>query len=249
MPDIETHAVGRHVSAAAAPGGTPRRASSARGRGVRVTMPARTTAVQAAVFGVGLVAAVAAGIVAYERVGVYGDGPFSSGFRRVHDPETGLSVLVHDSRGPSGAVRRLVEGRRITGLSVDTDADGQVDARARLERDGIARLDRDSDNDGIVDTWEYYDRDRRLTKVGFSLGRDGIQDAWAYYDGDGQISRVEVSTKRDERIDRWEYYEDGRISRVDEDGDGDGRPDRRSTYTAGVLTETTPLSAPAPTAR
>lgn len=192
--------------------------------------------VEAAIFAIGLVAAVAAGVVAYRLVGLYGDGPFASGYRRMRDPETGQSVLVHESRTGTGQlVRRVIEGRTLTQLELDV---GSERARVHLRGTEVTRVDRDTDGDGRIDRWEYYDQAKRLVKVGFSLGGDGVLDAWAYRDEAGELAKIEVSTRRDGTVDRWEYYEKGRLARVEEDTTHDGRVDRWSYYEDGILMST-----------
>ena len=43
-----------------------------------------------------MLAALASGVVTYRVVGPYGDGPFSGGFHRIPNPETGQSSMVYD---------------------------------------------------------------------------------------------------------------------------------------------------------
>lgn len=194
--------------------------------------------VELIIVSVGLVAAVVAGVVAYQIVGLYGDGAFSIGYRRIRDPETGKSLLVHESRTKDGVIRRVIDGRRLTEVRLDVDAQGREHTRVHVDGNEITRVDRDLDGDGRVDRWEYYDVARQLVKVGFSLPGDGVLDAWAYRNNDGQVTKIEVSTRRDGTIDRWEYYEKGQLARVEQDKDRNGRVDRWSTYEAGILMST-----------
>ena len=188
------------------------------------------------IVGVGLIAAVVAGVWAYEVVGLYGDGPFSIGYRRMRDPETGKSLLVHETRTSTGEVlRRVIDGQALKEVDLDVDANGTEHTRVHVNGTEIARVDRDMNGDGRIDRWEYYDADRQLVKVGFSLPGDGVLDAWAYRDKDGQITKIEVSTRRDGTVDRWEYYEKGQLARVEEDTNHDGHVDRSSTYQDGIL--------------
>jgi hypothetical protein len=191
---------------------------------------------------VGLVAAVASGIIAYRIVGPYGDGPFGAGYRRVIDSETGRSVLIHESRAADGTViRRVIDNRTLREIQFELDVDGRrEEVRVPVERGStqVTRVDRDRDADGRVDVAEYYDADQRLVKAGFSLAGDGAIDAWAYRDEAGQLVTIEVSTRRDGRIDRWEYYENNQLARVEQDTDRDGRVDAWSTYDAGILIDT-----------
>ena len=194
--------------------------------------------VERLIVSVGLVVALVAGVVAYQVVGLYGDGAFTIGYRRTRDPETGKSLLVHETRTNEGVVRRVIDGRTLTEVRLDADGDGREDARAHVTGTDVTRLDRDSDSDGRIDAWEYYDPQKQLVKVGFSLAGDGVPDAWAYRDNERQVMKIEVSTRRDGTIDRWEYYDKGQLARNEEDTDHDGRVDRWSTYEGGVLMNT-----------
>ena len=185
-------------------------------------------------------AAVASGIIAYQIVGPYGDGPFGGGFRRIPNPETGGSMLVHEFVYESEGVQAVVHENtgRLSELRLDADADGTQDTRAHLEGTAVVRVERDQDGDGDTDLWEYYDDAQQLEKIGFSLSDDGVLDAWAYYGQDGQLTKIEVSTARDGTVNRWEFYENGSMVRVEEDTSGDGRADRWSSYANGILSET-----------
>ncbi len=201
---------------------------------------ARLTAskVELIIVSVGLVVAAVAGVVAYQVVGLYGDGAFSSGYRRIRDPDTGKSLLVHESRTATGVIRRVIDDGTLSEVRLDADTDGIEDTRVHVKGTEVTRVDRDRDGDGRTDVWEYYDATQQLVKAGFSLAGDGVLDAWAYRNNDGQITKIEVSTRRDGTIDRWEYYEKGQLARVEEDKDRNGRVDRWSTYEEGILMNT-----------
>lgn len=196
--------------------------------------------VELIVVSVGLVAAVAAGVVAYQVVGMYGDGAFHIGFRgHIQDPETGRMLVVHETRTSTGVVRQLIDGTTLKEVDFDVDANGNARTRAHVSGNDVTVLERDRDGDGRTDSWEYYDAQKRLVKVGFSLAGDGVLNAWAYRDDKGQIAKVEVSTRHDGKVDRWEYYEKGQLARVEEDRDHDSRVDHWSTYEGGILMSTT----------
>lgn len=186
------------------------------------------------IFTVGLLAAVLSGVVAYRIVGLYGDGPFASGYHRVRDPETGKSLLLHETRTATGIVRRVIDGTTLKEVRV-AGPHQEEEIRAHLSGTDITRVDRDVDGDGRIDAWEYYNGEHRLVKVGFSLAGSGVLDAWAYRDETGQIAKIEVSTRRDGVVDRWEYYKHGQLARVEEDTNRDGSVDRWSTYEDGIL--------------
>jgi len=155
------------------------------------------------VFAAGLAASAAVGIAAYDRYGMYGDGPEGAGYRREEDPVSGQSRLVHETMTREGRLRRILGSNgAVVEIELDRDADGNVEECVKLVRGQVAG-------------------------IGFSSARDGIIDAWAYRDANGQLTRIEVSTKKDHRVDRWEYYTNGALTRVEVDTNGDGTPDPR----------------------
>src|SRR4051812_31627710 len=157
----------------------------------------RVSKTEVVIASVGLVLSVVAGVVAYERVGLYGDGPFSYGYRHVLDPETGKMLLVHESETPTGIVRRVIDGVKLKEVDLDVGAGRREHVRVRVEGSNIAIVERDRDRDGRTDTWKYYDSNKKLLKVGFALAGDGVLNSWAYRASDGEIFKVEVSTRRD----------------------------------------------------
>lgn len=150
----------------------------------------------------GLIAATSAGIAAYDRYGMYGDGPRGPGFSREWDAASRTHRLVHEGPTSAGQVRRVFDSRgNVVEISVDRDADGNADESFRIDANGRAGF-------------------------GFSRAGDGIIDAWRFTDTNGQTVRIEISTRQDGRIDRWEHYTDEVLTKVEEDKDGDGKPDR-----------------------
>src|SRR5690349_13039918 len=174
----------------------------------------RTALLEIAIFIVGIVAAVGAGVYGYRTVGLYGDGPFASGYYRQRDPKTGETVLTHQSITSQGRIVRVMDDKlQLHEVRVDSNRDGVDDATVVVSDDKIAG-------------------------AGFSLANDGVIDAWAYRNAAGDLIRIEVSTKRDGKIDRWEHYRNNRMFKVDLDTDGNGKADRWQTYEDGILMNT-----------
>lgn len=120
-------------------------------------------------------------------------------------------------------------------LTYDSDRDGRIDTWTDMDgaRPVLTRIDRNAD--GKIDRWEYYDRNAKLLKVGFSRKDDGKPDAWAYGTPD-KLERVEVSSTGDDgKIDRWEHYASGALVAAEDDTNGDGIPDKWETYEDGVV--------------
>lgn len=133
---------------------------------------------------------------------------------------------------------------RLKELTYDANGNGRIDTWTELDgaRPVRARIDRNED--GRPDRWEYYDDKGKLTKAGFSRSDEGRPDAWAYSGPGGSVERIEISSSHDEnRIDRWERYAPatpggsgiGALLAVDEDSNGDGKPDKWETYESGAL--------------
>ena len=177
-------------------------------------MTTKLPLIETIIFAGGLAASVAAGMYGYQAVGLYGDGPFASGYHRERDPHTGESLLVHESVTSQGRIRRV------------------MDQRFRLKEVGV-----DADGDGIVEITTKA-TDANIASTGFSLAGDGVIDAWAFRNTAGELVRVEVSTKRDGKIDRWEHYRNNRMIKVETDTNGNGRPDRWQMFDEGILTDT-----------
>ena len=125
---------------------------------------------------------------------------------------------------------------KLTQLTYDRNGNGVVDTWVDMDGNKPLRSRSDTDEDGKVDRWEYYDNQGRLLKVGYSRKNGGKPDAWAFSDADGQVARIEISSIADERkIDRSEYYVKGVLVRAEQDTDRDGRPDTWETYENGTL--------------
>jgi antitoxin component YwqK of YwqJK toxin-antitoxin module len=124
---------------------------------------------------------------------------------------------------------------KLVQLTVDAKKDGKPDIYSYMDGTNFVRIEIDNDEDGKIDRWEYYGKDHKLEKVGFSRANDGKPDSWAYQAPDGSIARVEISTHRDGKIDRTEFYQNGVLVRAEIDGDGDGKVDKWETYADGAL--------------
>jgi hypothetical protein len=200
--------------------------------------PSSASKAEVLVFWGGLVLSAVAGVVAYRVVGLYGDGPFSYGYHRITEPDSGKSLLVHETRTPAGrTIRRVIDDKTLTEVDLDVDGDGRLE-RVHVSGENVTRVDRDADGDGRPDVTEYYNDQKQFVKAGFSLSGDGVIDAWAYRDGSGQLAKIEVSTRRDGNIDRWEFYDKGQLARVEEDRNHNGTVDHWSSYDAGILMTT-----------
>ncbi len=98
----------------------------------------------------------------------------------------------------------------------------------------------DRNGDGKTDTWAYMDG-TRIVRVELDRNGDGTVDRWEYYQpsstapGGSVIERAEEANGTGQAITRREFYDNGVIARVEDDTDGDGRPDKWERYTNGHL--------------
>jgi hypothetical protein len=125
---------------------------------------------------------------------------------------------------------------KLTELAYDSNHNRTFDTWTAMDgaRPLLTRVD--TNEDGKIDRWEYYDLNSTLLKVGFSRADEGKPDAWAFAGADGSISRIEISSVSDEkRIDRWEHYDPSGIASAEEDTDRNGTPDQWETYESGIV--------------
>jgi hypothetical protein len=119
---------------------------------------------------------------------------------------------------------------RLDRIEFDTTRNGRYDAVGVMHGTRVDRIEVDEDEDGKVDRWEFYE-ESRLVKVGYSRRNNGIADAIAFYGTDRAVERIEISTRADGHFNRVEYYRSEALARVEEDTNGDRRPDKWESYT------------------
>lgn len=140
------------------------------------------------------------------------------------------------SAGPITADYDTQTGR-LKALTRDSNGDGTVDEWTYWNGTTAIRGEFDKDFDGTPDRWEYY-RDGKVTdlvRVGLSSKNDGIEDTWVFKAPDGGVERIEISTKRNGKVSRWEYYSGSALAKAEEDTKGSGRPDKWEYFTNGAL--------------
>jgi hypothetical protein len=146
-----------------------------------------------------------------------------------------LTSLYGCSTQPRAAGVYAPDTRAIVRVDYDYDGDGRIDVRTYM-RDGKAtRLEGDTNGDGLVDRWEYYDASGSLIRLGGSSEGDGREDTWVRTSGDER--QVDTSTRRDGTVDRREIYRRDRLLRAESDTNHDGLPDMWQAFDGGMLTE------------
>jgi hypothetical protein len=136
------------------------------------------------------------------------------------------------------------------GASPAADAHGRVTPAYDAATGKLTRLAYDSDDNGTDDTWASMDG-TRLVSLEADENEDGQIDRWEFYPPDAKTGprqapeRIERATRLDGRVSRREFFEQGVMTRVEEDTDADGalvllaldtagrgQPDRRFVYRA-----------------
>jgi hypothetical protein len=145
--------------------------------------------------------------------------------RATYDPKTGKLAEITYDRNKNGVIDTW------------TQMDGKCPVSSAI----------DTNEDGFIDRWEFYEHCGRLTRVGILRAKPDparrdhatAPDEWQYLGLDGKVARIEyldllTRTPRP-RVVRREFYEGGVLARVEEDTDHDGVMDRWETYLAGQL--------------
>ena len=113
---------------------------------------------------------------------------------------------------------------------IDSDFDGRIDTWTFFEADGktIGRQEVDATGDGKKDRWIQYRGGRPATQLE-DKNSDGKPDATLYYK-DGQPKRLEEDTSFDGKTDRWVDYAAGEPVVIEDDTHHDGKPDVRAEF-------------------
>lgn len=90
----------------------------------------------------------------------------------------------------------------------------------------LTRLEADLNKNGKSDAWTYMDGSVPL-RTEQDRNEDGKIDRWEYVTPEGMVTKVLISATGDpNKISRWESYNQGALDTVEEDTNGDGRPDK-----------------------
>ena len=131
---------------------------------------------------------------------------------------------------------------KLTQLQSDTNGDGRPDTTAFMNGTLVARVEVDRDHDGQIDRWEHYaaqlgpSGEPQIERVDEANGPPGVITRREWYT-DGLVTRIEDDPDGDGRPDKWELYERGALVRMDLDLAGRGRADRRLIYGAGGVVD------------
>jgi hypothetical protein len=135
------------------------------------------------------------------------------------------AAACHGAAAKGGASERIrstydKSSGRLTRLEYDSNGDGKIDTWGYMDGMRVVRVEIDEDGDGKIDRWEFH---------------KDVPGASARGSVDRTLEHIERATRHDGKVSRWEYFENGQLSRVQEDTDGDGRVDKWEQYTGGTL--------------
>jgi hypothetical protein len=155
----------------------------------------------------------------------------------------GLAAACESNDPSANGVTATYNDRtgRLETLAGDSDGDGKVDVRADMDGLAFKRVSIDRTGDGEPDRWEYYEQAAAranergqsksvLARADEANGPDAKRVSRREFYLDGRISRIEEDGDFDGRPDKWDYYESGALIRMEIDLSGRGRPDRRLFY-------------------
>ena len=115
-------------------------------------------------------------------------------------------------------------------IKIDRNYDGVAERTEIYDEKGLVqRVEADSNNDGKIDEWVYYEKGVAV-KGEKDLNKDAKADTAMIYDTKGVIIRTETDSNSDGKIDEWVYYVSGAPSRAEKDTNHDGKIDTWLSY-------------------
>lgn len=130
-------------------------------------------------------------------------------------------------------IKRVTKGGREICRITDLNHDGKPDMFEYYDETGqLRRREADYDDNGVVNSIEYYERGK-LVRRELDTTNQGRIDTWDFFDPvAGSRIRRERDATGDGRIDQWWTYDKDRVT-ITMDRNSDGRPDPESTIVLG----------------
>lgn len=106
---------------------------------------------------------------------------------------------------------------------------GTIDYLVVYSPDGYVLAEQfDFDYDNVMDAQFRYDAQKRVRFLAErDSNGDGAWDVCEEYDDVGQLMKIQRDRNADGKPDQWELYQDGNVTAILYDNDGDGRVDDR----------------------
>ena len=119
-------------------------------------------------------------------------------------------------------------------MTINALKDGKPNVFSYIDGARMIRIEIDNDEDGKIDRWEYYGDDQKILKVGIFTSERRQGRRVGFRGSDGTIAKDRSVDKARREGQSTEFYEKGKLTRAEEDADGDGLIDKWETYEADV---------------
>ena len=150
-------------------------------------------------------------------------------------PEVGPAQILRQDISGDGVEDTVLayadENGKPSYAEADTDTDGRVDMWVWFEGGKeISEVAYDRDSDGRADEWERYEKARLVERRRDTNG-DASPDQWSLYGEEGELVETSRDTDGDGLVDTWSMNDaNGRLRRAMYDTNGDGQVDRWINY-------------------
>jgi antitoxin component YwqK of YwqJK toxin-antitoxin module len=134
-----------------------------------------------------------------------------------------------DNDGQTDQIACFDETGRIERLEIDSNADGVMDRFQYFEDQQIVRIEADTDHDRKIDCREYLKAGKRIRQELLSNDSGRVVQV-SEFDSVGRIVEIRKNTTEDDLFDSIYSYKDGKLFLFAQDTDGDGKPNISQTY-------------------
>jgi len=115
-------------------------------------------------------------------------------------------------------------------IKMDRNYDGLVDRVEAYDEKGIIiRSETDTNNNGKMDEWVFYEKGIPV-KAEKDTNGDGKANTFLTYDRKGVMIKSETDTDNDGKINEWVHYKKGVPVKAEKDTNKDGKPDNWIVY-------------------
>ena len=95
---------------------------------------------------------------------------------------------------------------RLQKLDVDLDKNGKMDSFSYWDGTRVRLIELDKNEDGVIENWEHYDESNKRVALGGSMRNDGIEDSWDFFDANGVYLKTELDQDRDGVVESRYVY-------------------------------------------
>ena len=124
---------------------------------------------------------------------------------------------------------------KVLKLEIDSNNDGVMDRFQYYQNGALVRIESDLDNDQQIDAWDYFNKEKRIRHEGAnSLGN---VNQVVFFDEKESPLRIEKDSTGDGKFDTVYNYKDGTIFSLTKDTDQDEKVNIWQTFQAGKPVE------------